>query len=212
MKKLKNFIAISLLVTSMQIFSSEALADELKSFQDEQATLTVRSDLMQIAPEIEDQIIADEADLEATFASIKRFVDKKSKQIEKMLQDKENDEILISKLAIELADAQAAFEKAKARQQAKHKKKSKLEQSIADILMKSEQGLKTLSARIKQAFEQVKEVVKEKVKKNKNKKQKSSQSAIAKNLKNSEDVIVKESKNASKKIKETFFAPSQKFN
>jgi hypothetical protein len=105
---------------------NEAIQLELKFAQDE--TIEVLNDLAASQPMVIEHIIQDEADLEATFNSIRAFINKKNKEIEKLLKEKVVAEAEVAKLAVELADAQAMLEKA-----------------IKDALMKAEQGVKALN-------------------------------------------------------------------
>jgi hypothetical protein len=122
---------------------NEAIQLELKFAQDE--TIEVLNDLAASQPMVIEHIIQDEADLEATFNSIRAFINKKNKEIEKLLKEKVVAEAEVAKLAVELADAQAMLEKAIAKQRAKHKHNHKYEQAIKDALMKAEQGVKALN-------------------------------------------------------------------
>jgi len=123
----------------------EAVMLKLQSEEDLVAEEAVLMDLVALEPMIVEQIVIDESNLEATFDSIRSFVNKKNTEIEKLNKDKEVSETEVAKLAVELTDAQAALEKATARQRAKHRHNNRHEQSIKDALMKSEQGLKSLN-------------------------------------------------------------------
>ena len=126
---------MSLAVGSSQVFGidqdAQAVQLELKAEQDVQATAEVLGDLAQMDPAMAERVIVDEADLEATFNSIRKFVDKKNKEIDSLLQEKVVNEEEVARLAVELADAQAALEKAQ-----------------------SEQGLKKLSKNVGVGFQQ----------------------------------------------------------
>jgi len=151
MKKLTSlqiFMLMSLAVGSFNVYASEdeaAVEYQLQAVEDRIAPAQVLSDLAESNPMAIERIIEDEADLEATFNSIKRFVDKKNKEINKLSQEQEFHEEKIAKLAVELADAQAMFEITMARQKAKHRHSNRHEQAIKDALMKAEQGVKSLS-------------------------------------------------------------------
>jgi hypothetical protein len=142
--------SIHLHAASDQEFENEAMRFEQKSEQT--ATLDeVMQDLVEISPAIEQEIAQEEADLQPDFNKIKKFVSEKNKEIEQLKKRTDANEIEIAKLAVQLADAQAAFEKAISIQRAKHKKNHKLEQSISDALKKAEQGLKNLNDGIMRA-------------------------------------------------------------
>jgi len=123
---------------------NEAAKLELQSVRDEAATADVLQDLD--AKSIE-QIVESLSNLEAKLSSIKHFVDKKNKEIEVLLQEQSVTEEEIAIKAVELANAQAIFEKTLAQQRTKHKhaKHNKYEQAIRDAFMKAEQGVKLLN-------------------------------------------------------------------
>lgn len=152
MKKLTSLqilMLMSLAVGSSHMHGSfdqdEAMQSQLKSVQDESATTAVLADLAASQPEAFNRIIEDEANLETTFNSLKRFIEKKNKEIEKLEKAKFIQEAEVARLAVELADAQAALEKTIARQRSTHKHDHRHEQAIKDALMKAEQGVKRLS-------------------------------------------------------------------
>jgi len=128
-----------------QEFQDQAIELEQQVAQDEQVKQEVVQQLEQVAPEILDEIALDEAELNAHFSTIKKLVDKKNKEIEKLSAQAEVNEAQIAKIGIELADAQIALKKAEAAHRAKHKKAHKFEQAINDALKKAEQGLKYLN-------------------------------------------------------------------
>lgn len=127
-----------------------------------QSTVDILENLEKINPTVIERIILDEKNLEANFSSIKTFVHKKIKELKNLAQEKIIDEADFARLAVELADAQAAFEKACARYKAQYKKAFKGSQAIMDSLMEAEQSLKNLSAQqIKQELNQTSQYVKE---------------------------------------------------
>lgn len=140
--------ASSTFCSSDDIDMQEAVAFELQSAQTEQARLEVLTDLAESYPEQVELIIQNEADLESTFDSIRKFINNKNKEIEQLSQQNVVNEEEIARLAIELADAQAMFENTIAKHRAKNKRKSKQEQTIKDALMKAGQGLKSLSNKV----------------------------------------------------------------
>jgi len=168
MKKLTSLqimMLMSLALGSSQIYSreshemamqddNEAVMLELQSAQDEQAKMEVLTNLVALEPKVAERIIEDEADLEATFSSIRTFVNKKNTEIDKLNKEKVVNEVEVARLADELADAQAALERAIAKQRAKHKRDHRLEQSIKDLLKKAEQGLKTAAKKSVSFFNQ----------------------------------------------------------
>lgn len=139
---------------------TEAVMLELKAGQDEQARMEVLTDLVELEPKIVERIIEDEADLEATFNSIRSFVHKRNAEIDKLNKEKVVNEVEIARLAVELVDAQATLERTIAKQRAKHKHNHRLEQSIKDALKKAEQGLKSLQQKAMNPEAAVKEMPK----------------------------------------------------
>jgi len=182
MKKLTSLqimMLMSLALGSSQIYSTESLEMEMEddnaaimlefqAAQDEQAKMEVLTDLIELEPKVAERIITDEADLEATFNSIRIFVHKKNAEIatlnnkidslnnEKLVNEAEKArlEADVARLAVELTDAKALLEKTQAKQRAKHKHNHRHEQAINDILKKSEQGLQTASNNIASFFNQ----------------------------------------------------------
>jgi len=168
MKKLTSLqimMLMSLALGSSQIYSreshemamqddNEAVMLELQSAQDEQAKMEVLTNLVALEPKVAERIIEDEADLEATFSSIRTFVNKKNTEIDKLNKEKVVNEVEVARLAVELADAQAALERAIAKQRAKHKRDHRHEQAIKDLLKKAEQGVKSLSKKSVSFFNQ----------------------------------------------------------
>jgi len=169
MKKLTSLqimMLMSLALGSSQIYSresdemamqddNEAVMLELQSAQDEQAKMEVLTDLIELEPKVAERIIEDEADLEATFNSIRTFVNKKNIEIDKLNKEKVVNEVEVARLAVELADAQAVLERTIAKQRAKHKHNYRHEQAIKDLFKKAEQGLKSLSKKSVSFFNQV---------------------------------------------------------
>ena len=133
---------------------NEAVMLEFQAAQDEQAGMEVLTDLVELEPMAVKRIIEDEADLEATFNSIRNFVHKKNTEIDKLNKEKVVNEVELAILAKELADAQAALERAIAKQRAKHKRNHRHEQAIKDALKKAEQGVKSLSKKTLNFFNQ----------------------------------------------------------
>lgn len=133
---------------------------ELQSALDEAATVGVLQDLAIVSPKSLEQIVQDVAHLEGKLSSIKEFVDAKNKEIEQLLEQKSAGEEQVAVLTVELADAQALFEKTLAEQELKNKgngkRAQKHKQPIADAFMKAQQGLKSLNDRalrsIKKSF------------------------------------------------------------
>ncbi|MBP6870259.1 hypothetical protein KBC04_05225 [Candidatus Babeliales bacterium] len=156
--KLQIFMLMSLAVGSLTMHANdvsdfEAVTSQVDAAQNLQATVDVLEELEQSNPDVIELIILDEADLEATFGSIRNFIQKKNKEIERLLSKNQVEQAEIAKLGIELADAQAAYEKASARYKMKHKKSYRGEQAIKDSLIKAEQGLQSLSSQIKNNLE-----------------------------------------------------------
>lgn len=156
--KLKIFILMSLAIGSINIHADEksdkeAITNQVDSAQNLNETVDILEELEISNPEVIKQIILDENDLDANFGSVKSFTQKFNSKIEKYLQKPVVSEIEITKLAVELADTQAAFEKASARYNMKYKKEYKGEQAIKDNLMKAAQGLQSLSLQLKNGLE-----------------------------------------------------------
>lgn len=153
MKKLTTLQIIMLMhlaVGSSALFSDAGML-ELQSTRDQAATLPVLEDLAITSPKSLDQIVADLAHLEEKLSSVKEFIEQKNKEIDNLLEQKSAAEEDIAVLAVELAQAQATFEKVLAEQQVQRKSKNKHQrhkqtiQAIKDGLMKAEQGLKILN-------------------------------------------------------------------
>jgi len=91
MKKLTSLqvmMLMSLALGSSQVYSresdemkmeddNEAIMLTLQSEQDEQAKMDVLHDLIQLQPKVAERVIIDEADLEATYISVRNFINKK---------------------------------------------------------------------------------------------------------------------------------------
>lgn len=132
---------------SDQEFQEQAVQLALQSEATEQANDAVLQNLALVSPATVEEILVEEADLATSFQKINNLIKAKNKRIEQLSKQKTVDSIEIAKLAVQLADLQAAHEKAVATQRAKHKKSHKLEESISDALKKAEQSLKTLNKR-----------------------------------------------------------------
>ena len=150
--KLQIMMLMGLSVGSMTIqagadqdFQDQAVELELKSERIEDADDKVMQALADISPATIENLILETDELIPNFNEIKKLVDKKNKEIEKLSKQAEVDKAQIAKIGIELADAQVALKKAEALQRAKHKKPNKLEQLINDSLKKAEQALKRLN-------------------------------------------------------------------
>jgi len=168
MKKLTSLqitMFMSLALGSSQIYSresdemamqddNEAVMLEFQAAQVEQAGIPVLTNLVELEPKAVERIIEDEADLEATFNSIRTFVNKKNIEIDKLNKEKVVNEVEVAMLTKELADAQAALERTIAKQRAKHKHNHRHEQAIKDLFKKAEQGLKSLSKKSASFFNQ----------------------------------------------------------
>lgn len=139
---------------SEQEFQDQAVQLALQAEATENMSDQLLQELAQIAPQAVEESIIETADLTPTFNEIKKLVDKKNKEIEKLSKQAKVNEAQIAKIGLELADAQAALKKAEALQRAKHKKSHKLEQVINDALKKAEQGLKKLNDSV--AFQTIK--------------------------------------------------------
>lgn len=101
-------------------------------------------DLAEQEPSMIDKIIQDEDNLQDRFGIVQNFAAQLHKRIEKLSTQQTISQAEIARLAIELADTQAALERTIEKQRTKHRKQHKLEQKIKDSLMKTEQSLKNL--------------------------------------------------------------------
>lgn len=90
-------------------------------------------------------IAIDEKNLDASFKSIRKFLNKLNTSIEKLLHQKFVNEEDIQKYTTELADAQRLFAKTIAQQREQHKHNNRQEHSINKALAKAQKNLKTLS-------------------------------------------------------------------
>lgn len=118
-----------------------------QAIRDEAATLEVLQDLAVSHPAIVEQIVEETKDLESEFNNIRAFMRNKNKEIERLLQQNSVAEAEVARLAVELAQAKADFEKALAEHRAQHKHPHKNEQSIKQALAKGLNGVKTLHNR-----------------------------------------------------------------
>ncbi len=150
MKKLTSLQILMILglgLSSSSIFCSSDIMemDMDEAVAADQARDEVLADLAELYPAQVERIIADEVDLESTFNSVRNFVNKKNKEIESLSQQAAVSEADIARLAIELADAQAALAETEAKNNVKNKKSLRQGQPIKDALMKAQQNLKRLS-------------------------------------------------------------------
>jgi hypothetical protein len=150
--KLQIMMLMSLSVGSIylqgqdeQSFQEQAITLELKSEKAEDIDDKVLQALADVAPASVESLIFETEELTPSFGEIKKLVDKKNKEIERLSKQAEINQADIARIGIELADAQASLKKAEALQRAKHKKPNKLEQLINDSLKKAEQALKRLN-------------------------------------------------------------------
>lgn len=123
----------------------EAVSFELKAEEDELAKMDVLTDLAELDPATVERIIENEFDLEETFGSIRKFVERKNEEIDALHQEKTVDQREIARLAVELTDAQATFEKTLAKHRAKNKHNHRVEESLSKLLMQAQRKLKDLS-------------------------------------------------------------------
>lgn len=123
---------------------AEAVQAELQAQAFEESTHAVLQDLAIMAPAVIEQIIEDEADLDATFNRIKQFVGKKNKEIERLQKEEHVTQEDIARIAVELADTQAMFAKYVARQRAQDKENHKHEDNITSMIKKANRSLQLL--------------------------------------------------------------------
>ncbi|MBV8661222.1 MAG: hypothetical protein JO129_03710 [Candidatus Dependentiae bacterium] len=151
--KLQISILMSVSISSMSIYAdeapsaeslSQAVQAEIQSVEVEKATSDVLADLADTNPEIINEIIKDESYLSGTFSTIRHFVERTNKGIDKLAEKEMISEPEVAKFAIEIADAQADFDKAIARQRARHKENHRYEDLIKKDLEKAELGVKNL--------------------------------------------------------------------
>jgi len=158
MKKLTSLqllMLIGLSISSTKINCENDLQNE--TMQEQAVELSIQSEeteklndeilknLAEMSPDTINQLLVEEDEIEVNLSAIKKFVDKKNKEIEMLLEQKEVDQMKIAKIAAQLADAQAKLEKAIAIERAKNKKPDRFEQVIKDKLKKAEQSIKKLS-------------------------------------------------------------------
>jgi len=133
--------------------SMQVARAEIDSTKGEADTVEVLEDLAGIDPTVVERIVEEEAEgLENSFHSIHQFVQKKYKEVKKLLMNGVASQIDIARLAVELADAQSTLEKTIARQRAKNKPVHKLEKQISDLLVTAQQALRTLNSRAMEAI------------------------------------------------------------
>ena len=159
--KLQVLMFMSLAVGSLQMQGrdvqnmedqDQVVGSELLATFDESVTTELLVDLAILEPKIVEDIVKDEADLETTFDSVMHFINKVNKKIDKLSKKDTVSPMIVAKFAIEIIDAQANFEKAIAKQRAKHKHNHRYEQQIKDAIMKAEQGLKNLYDKLENNF------------------------------------------------------------
>lgn len=123
-----------------------AIQNELQTIDLERDAARLLSQLAESNPEIVEIIITDESNLKSTFHSIQHFIQARLHEINKLLSSKKNVAFQhLARLAIELADAQAALEKTIMQHLAQHKKHDDVEEAIKETLRIAELKLKELS-------------------------------------------------------------------
>lgn len=161
-KNIQTFMLIALVTTVTQTYTrttnqidEEGVTEYVDSIEKQEETLGLLKELERSNPDVIERIILNEKDLEATFDSIRSFINKKNKEIEKLLKQTTVDEMEIARLTIELADASAALNKAIARYETKHKKSPQLKQTLQNALTKTEESLIALTKKAQINFKQV---------------------------------------------------------
>lgn len=180
-KNLQILIVLSLTTLWTQIDArsikqedEEGVTEYVDHVERQQETLQLLQKLEKSNPEIIEGIILNEQDLEATFDSIKSFINKENKKIEHLSKQATVDETKITQLTIELTDTQAALDKAIARYETKHKKSPKVKQALQDALAKTQESLVALTKKaqinFKQAVQYTKKELDKSINKSRNKK------------------------------------------
>lgn len=173
MKKLQILMLMSLAIGSSLIYTSqtkkqqdqaEAIQSQLNSTLDQQASLEVLGLLSQSNPEVVELIIEDEESLDSNFNSIKKFIDKKNKEIAKLSLNESVKDTEIARLAVELVNAQAMFEKYIAEQRAKNKTNPSREQDIIDALKAAGQKLRSFNEKAMDSLSELGNAAKKSVK------------------------------------------------
>lgn len=90
-------------------------------------------------------IAIDEKNLDASFKSIRKFLNKLNASIEKLSQQKFVNEIDIEKYTTELADAQRLFAATVTQQEKQHKHNNRQEHAIKKAIAKAQKNLQALS-------------------------------------------------------------------
>jgi hypothetical protein len=168
MKNFKKLMMLASVIVSFSLIASEksdeayeqeAVSEELNSARLESAQLELLQVLAQQDPDAVEQIVVDEQDLEAAFSSIRKFVETLNRKLEKAIESNQIAQTEVARLTIETADAQAALDKATARQRAKHKNNHKFEQTIEDALMKAKKNIQILNKKASGAAKRVGKIV-----------------------------------------------------
>lgn len=176
-KNLQILIVLSLTAIWIQIDArsvkqelEEGVTEYVDHLEKQQETLQLLQELEKSNPEIIERIILNEQDLEATFDSIRRFINKENKKIEHVSKQATVDKTTIAQLTIELTDTQAALDKAIARYETKHKKSPKAKQALQDALAKTQESLIALAKKAQINFKQAVQYTKKELDQSMNKK------------------------------------------
>jgi len=195
---------------------NEAIQFELEAAPSKEAR-DVLNDLAQMEPMVVEriaketkdqnhinQIAKDEAKLakdkakvenpDKTLHKVNNFLMDANKEIENLNKKDVVNELDVARLAAEIANEQAKFERATAQYKAKHKHNHRHEQAIRDSLMKAEQGLKSLNNKsVNQASEsmQAKKSKNKTLAKKKSKSKKNNdQPAMSSESNNSDEAVI----------------------
>ena len=128
-------------------YRNQAVAAELEANDIEDATDEVMADLAQRSPGVVEKIIRNERNLDANYGDIKRFLNDLNDQIDELAEQDSAKDTEIARLAVELADAQAMFEKYVARERSRDKRNDGHESRIKGLLGSAQKNLKVINQR-----------------------------------------------------------------
>jgi len=126
-------------------FQRQTIRAELSANNIEDETDGIMKILAQLHPGILEKIVKEERNLDANYSDIKRFLRDLNEEIETLSEQKNIKDTKIARLAVELADAQAMFEKYVARERSRDKRNDSHEQKIKDLLVSAQKSLKAIN-------------------------------------------------------------------
>jgi|GEM_PF-3197401 len=127
------------------MYRNQAVTAELEANDIEDATDEVMADLAEFHPGVVESIVRNERNLDANYGDIKRFLRDVNEQIDELSEQDSAKDTEIARLAVELADAQAMFEKYVARERSRDKRNDSHEQKIKDLLVSAQKSLKAIN-------------------------------------------------------------------